>query len=281
VNTRRLASELARLKAHRRSRTTGTESLPTDPIGFVKRALDVEELEPWQERLATSEARRILVAVHRQGGKSSVTSALLLQHALTHPGSLCLVVSVSLRQSLEFFEKFSAGYRRLRGQNLAVPEPQSDRKLGIKLSNGSRVEALPGGTPASIRGFSAPDIVVIDEMAQISEQLLAAILPMLAVSKNGGKLYGLSTPFGRRGAFFRLFEEGGEEWERIRVPVTESRVSEAFVEEMRATLLPHEFASEMMVEFTSAHTSLFDRSALEDALDDSFSPLFDPEDEAV
>jgi hypothetical protein len=281
MSTRRLAEELARLRAHRSSRTTGTEDLPTDIVEFTKKAFDIDELEPWQEEFLRSESRRILLCVHRQGGKSSLTSALMLYEALHNPGSLCLVVSVSLRQSLEFFEKFSAGFRRLRGKNLAVPEPQSDRKLGIKLSNGSRVEALPGGTPASIRGFSAPAIVCIDEMAQTSEALLAAVLPMLAVSENGGKLYGLSTPFGRRGSFYRLFEEGGPEWERFRVPVTEStRVSAEFIAEARENLLPHEFASEMMVEFTSAHTSLFDRDALEDALDDSFEPLF-PEDEAV
>jgi hypothetical protein len=148
------------------------------------------------------------------------------------------------------------------------------------LPSGSRVEVLPGGSPKYLRGFSKPDVVCIDEAAQCGEDLLAALLPMLAVSEGGGRLYLLSTPFGRRGTFYRLWEEGGPDWHRIRVPVTESsRIPKSFIEEARRTLSDWEYRSEMLTEFTSTSQSMFDRDVLEKSLVNDFEPLFGPDED--
>src|ERR1035437_4701637 len=64
---------------------------------------------------------------------------------------------------------------------------------------GSRICSLPGD-PKTIRGFSAPALILEDEAAFVDDELFAAIKPMLAVSR--GQLILMSTPFGRRGHFF-------------------------------------------------------------------------------
>jgi hypothetical protein len=51
---------------------------------------------------------------------------------------------------------------------------------------------LPG-TEATIRGFSAVSLLLVDEAARCSDELYLAIRPMLAVSD--GTLWLMSTPF--------------------------------------------------------------------------------------
>ena len=76
----------------------------------------------------------------RQSGKSTMAGVFALHRALYFPGSLMPMLLPSERQSKELFSKVANFYRVL-GE--AVPA-DSDRKLGIELVNGSRIEALPG-----------------------------------------------------------------------------------------------------------------------------------------
>ena len=80
---------------------------------------------------------------------------------------------------------------------LGHPTPLvGESALRYELTNGSRIIALPG-TEENIRGYSAVDLLVIDEAARVIDELYYATRPMLAVS--GGRLLALSTPFGKRG----------------------------------------------------------------------------------
>jgi hypothetical protein len=258
--------------------------LALDPLFFAKRALELDALDDWQVSFLRSTDQRVLCNVHRQGGKSSMTAVLALRQALYYPGSLVLILAPSLRQGLEFFGKVSSCYKRLHGEGLSVLA-ESDRKLGLVLENGSRIEVLPGGSESTVRGFSAPDLVIVDEASRISDDLFVAILPMLTASRDGGRLLLLSTPAGKRGVFWRLWSNqdgSGDGWVRIEVPATAvDRISPAAIEEARRTLLDWEFSQEMLCSFEANSTSVFDPQALEDALDDSFEPLFPVDDEAV
>jgi hypothetical protein len=181
--------------------------LALDRVAFAYEVLpEVERLDPWEEELLLSRDRRMLLNIFRQGGKSTMTAVLALHQALYHRGSLILILAPALRQATEFFEKVSDAYRLLTGEGLAIGA-ESDRKLGIKLKNGSRIECLPG-SQRTIRGFSKPDLIIVDEAAQVDDALYSAILPMLTRSKEGGRLLMLSTPYGRRGIYWRLWKDG-------------------------------------------------------------------------
>jgi len=99
-------------------------------------------LEPdgWQEDLLRSASDRVLLNCARQSGKSSVSAIIALHRALYFPGSLVLVLAPAERQAKETFGKVATHYREL-GYPVSS---DSYRKLGMELSNGSRVEALPG-----------------------------------------------------------------------------------------------------------------------------------------
>jgi hypothetical protein len=99
---------------------------------------------------------------------------------------------VCLRQSIELYRAFHSMYSRLPGR----PAAQYETLTRLELENGSRIISLPG-SERTIRALASVD--VLDEAARVDDELLAAIRPMLAVSRS---LFALSTPAGKRGWFY-------------------------------------------------------------------------------
>ena len=88
-----------------------------------------------------------------------------------------------------------------------------DNEMSLALPNGSRIVGLPGNE-ATIRGFSAVRLLLVDEASRVEDEMYLAVRPMLAVSD--GALWLMSTPFGKRGFFYETWAHGGPEWERVR-----------------------------------------------------------------
>ena len=97
---------------------TELDCLWADP-GRIFRAAGMEP-DPWQRDLLSSPAARLLVLCTRQAGKSETAAALALHTALFQPGSLTLLVSPSLRRSVELFRKVLHLHRAL-GRPLSWP----------------------------------------------------------------------------------------------------------------------------------------------------------------
>lgn len=118
------------------------------------------ELDAWQRKVLTSGGKRDLINVTRQGGKSTIAAVLGLHTSLYVPKSLTLIVSPSQRQSSELFRKV----KELATALPRKPDLAEDNKLSWTVRNGGRVAALPG-SDATIRGFSAPTLIIEDEAA--------------------------------------------------------------------------------------------------------------------
>src|SRR5207245_4642868 len=130
----------------------------------------------WQSAILRSEASRVLILASRQIGKSTVGSVLAVHRALYAPKSLVLLVSPSLKQSQELFRSCLTLYRAL-GRPV---DASSESALTLELENRSRLVALPGAE-ATIRGFAAAALVVVDEAARVPTELYHAVRPMLSV----------------------------------------------------------------------------------------------------
>jgi phage terminase large subunit-like protein len=217
--------------------------------------------DPWQKDLLRSGSDRVLLNITRQGGKSTMSALIALHQALYRPGSLVLCLAPAERQSKELFSKIVGLYRQLHD----APPPESDRKLGMHLVNGSRIEALPG-TERTVRSFSGVDLLILDEAARIDDALYYAVKPMLAVS--GGRLLMLSTPYGRRGVFHQEWTEGIG-WERYEVPASECpRIPAEFLEAERQSMPQWWFSQEYGCQFSETEDQVFSHAMITNARDD-------------
>jgi hypothetical protein len=246
------------------NRLAGDLRLALDRAAFA-RALGLEP-DGWQEELLRFTSDRVLLNCSRQSGKSTMVAIIALHRALYHPNSLILCLAPALRQSQELFAKVLCFYR-----DLGKPVPaHAENKLSLELENSSRIMTLPG-TEKTIRGFSGASLIILDEAAQVDDGLYFAVKPMLAVS--GGVLMMLSTPYGRRGVFFEVWE-GGLQWERYEVPASQCpRISEEFLEEERASLPPFIFRQEYECSFEETDDQVFTTDMIDKAVTDEVKPL--------
>ncbi len=247
-------------------------SLALDRVAFA-RGVGLDP-DPWQEDLLSSDADRTMLNCCRQSGKSTMAAVLALHRALYVPESLVLLMAPALRQSSELYMKVAGLYRVL---GRPVPAA-SETTLWLALENGSRIVSLPGSTDASVRGFSNVDLLIVDEAARVSDELYFAIRPMLAVS--AGRLMLLSTPWGRRGFFFREWHDGFEPWQRFEVPATQvPRIPPLFLEAEKKSLGERFFAQEFMCEFRESAEQLFSEAEISGMYDPAVKPLFIPGEE--
>ena len=240
-------------------------AMALDPA-LLMRALDLEP-DPWQSAVLRSDADRQLLLAARQSGKSSTTAALALHAALFDPG-LILMFSPSQRQSGEIFRKLVGYYRAL---GSPVP-PLEVTATTLALDNGSRVVSLPG-SHETVRGYSAPKLVIIDEASQVDDSLFTAVTPMLAVSR--GRLLALSTPFGRRGWFHDQWHDAEAGWRRVKVTARDNpRIDPAWLAEQERLLGPRWFSQEFLCEFVETTDQIFATDVVLAAFSSTQAPLF-------
>ncbi len=187
--------------------------------------------DPWQREFLVCSDRLVLLNCSRQSGKSSVVAVLALHTALFCRRSLVLLCSPSQRQSHELFRKILDAYNALGRPVPAVQDAQALSKL--QLQNGSRIIGLPS-KEATIRGFSRPSLVLLDEAARIADPVYRAIRPMCAVSQ--GRIVALSSPFGQRGWFWQEWESNPE-FRKIKVSWQQCpRITPEFIASERRSL---------------------------------------------
>jgi hypothetical protein len=250
-------------------RETREPEVGIDAVTFARTRLGFEPDEK-QAGVLLSDAKRGILNCSRQWGKSTVTAAKAIHRAYTRPGALVLVACPSERQSAEFLRKASDLVQQLQ----IKPRGDGDNAISLLFPNNSRIVGLPG-TEATVRGFSAVSLILIDEASRVTDDMYRALRPMLAVGD--GDLWMMSTPCGQRGFFYQTWagaSGSGEEWMRVCVRATDCpRISASFLERERGTMTAAEFAQEYMGEFHGDGTEYFNRQIIQDAIDLSIPEL--------
>lgn len=236
-----------------------------DPVVLARRV--GMDPDPWQADVLRSQARRLVLLTARQAGKSSVVSVMAMHRAIYRPGSLILIFAPSQRQAVRLFKACARIYREL---GRPVPA-EVENALSMELENGSQIVALPAD-PTTVRGYPAVDLLIIDEAAWVSDELYDTVRPMLAVS--GGQLVVMSTPFGRRGFFYRAATADDGRWSRVTVRATDCpRISPEFLAEERESKGARVFAQEYECAFVDGAGSLFSGEDLAAIIRDDVEPL--------
>ena len=102
-------------------------------------------------------------------------------------------------------ESFGTAERGVSGKEFGTvaaaeirPRGDGDNAISLLLPNRSRIVGLPG-TEATVRGFSAVSMLLIDEASRVPDEMYNALRPMLAVGN--GDFWLMSTPCGQRDSF--------------------------------------------------------------------------------
>ena len=202
--------------------------------------------------------RQVALNCSRQWGKSTVAAVWAVHRLVFVPGATVLVVGPSGRQSGETLRKV-VGFLGILGLKT---KGDGVNRMSKVIENGSRVVALPANE-ATVRGFSAVSMLVVDEASRVEDEIYDALLPCLAVAN--GDVVLLSTPQGKRGEFYRVMTEG-ERWLRHTGPVTEcERVSEAFLERERRRGEGY-YRQEYLCEFVESGTYLIEEIVVRKAV---------------
>src|SRR4029077_20613849 len=101
-----------------------------DAVAFAQDRLGFHP-DPWQARPLRSWSSQIELNCSRQSGKSTSTAILALHTALYEPGALILLVSPSLRQSKELFNKVIVFLRSLEPAEVL----EEDNKSSCTMAN--------------------------------------------------------------------------------------------------------------------------------------------------
>jgi hypothetical protein len=121
--------------------------------------------------------------------------------------------------------------------------------------------------------------LVLDEASRIPDSLYIAVRPMIAVS--GGSMMLLSTPFGKRGFFYRVWSQS-QRWLKIQITATQCpRLMPDFLAEEMIELGPRFYGQEYLCQFVEAIGQVFSDAAIDAAFHEDIAPLFgDEPDEA-
>lgn len=230
--------------------------------------------DPWQAHFLRSTQPRRMLNCTRQGGKSTTVAAGALHRAVYTAGALVLLLSKAERQSAELMRKVQS----LKAHAPDLPRVLSEGTLQLELANGSRIIALPG-KEETVRGFSAVNLLVVDEASRVADELFFAIQPMLAVSK--GEMWTLSSPFGTRGWWYAQWKQMKVDrkmgrkpiWEYYEVPATMvDRISPEFLEQERRNMGEWWFRQEYCCEFMDAQAAAFGSAEVDRAFEEDITP---------
>ena len=158
---------------------------------------------------------RLLICAARQSGKSTIVGGRALHIAKYEKNALSLIVCPAKDQSAELMQKVTG--------NMALDKDLSDalERDGITLKefrNRSRIAALPG-TERSVRGYSNPRQIILDEAARVLDETYMALRPMMSRSDSHTDIIAITTAFGRRGWFYRAWNNTRNAWRKILVRI--------------------------------------------------------------
>ena len=248
--------------------SAATPFQPADIIPWAQRELDFHADAP-QTDIMTSESKDILVLGSRQTGKSTAAALRALYEALNDDGSTVLLAGPTGRQSGHIMTR-SREFAQQLGLTLGAPPPGCE---GYKLPNGSKIISLPDND-ATIRGFSAPRLIIVDEAAFASDELISALRPMLAVSD--GRMMLLTTPNGQSGYFYEKWHEQSEVFHKILCRADQcSRIDPKVLEGMRGSMTTAEYAQEFDCQFSAEGTEGIPRETFRKNLRSDIKPMFE------
>jgi len=217
---------------------------------------------PYQEAFLLDTNRFRIVNKARQVGFTTAIQVDALLRAMLAFRTTILIVSVSERQS----KKVLAGILELIHDNGVQVTPPTTKTQVTLAATRSQIVCLPNN-PRTVRGYTA-SAVYLDEFAHFEAgtdtEMLEAIQPSLS---HGGFLTIVSTPFGRKGEFYRIWAEE-KHWSKHRIPWNLCpRFDQKWYEEMRPQYSDSAWAQEFETSFVDSGKPVFRENVIQEAFE--------------
>lgn len=232
-----------------------------------------------------------IILKSRQLGLSTVTAAYCLWLAMFQEDANILIMATKLEVGKNMVQKIRVYFQMLPKwmlEMMELKEPEADSTKYLKLSNGSKIQAIPTSVDAG-RSESVT-LLVIDECAHVNdlEQLWLGLKPTVTV---GGRVIMFSSPNGKGNFFYNLWSEaevqeyvpersglhsikpGKNGFHAIKLPWTvhPERNDDWFLNETNG-MNERGIAQEYLCSFESSGATFFNQKTIEWIQETSFQP---------
>lgn len=145
-----------------------------------------------------NENKTVVVKAHRQAGKSFLCENILLYYAINKKRSSNAMISPTLNQSRALYKEIVNAI-----VDSGIIKAKNETLLTIDLINGSTIFFKSSEQRDALRGYHIDGILILDEAAYLSDDILQLVLPWRNVSK--ANMLIVSTPFRKDGFFYRYY----------------------------------------------------------------------------
>ncbi|TET97738.1 MAG: hypothetical protein E3J23_08650 [Candidatus Stahlbacteria bacterium] len=218
-----------------------------DPVSYIDRIWN--QTFEWQKMALDPVPRNIILMCARQSGKSTIVAGRGLHTAKHKRNALVLIVASSKDQAKQTMQKVS-DFIQLDPELIEMPGDSTFEKRFI---NGSRVIVLPG-TEKSVRSYSDPDLIIIDEASRVLDATYKALRPMRTGNPNSTIII-LSTPWTKSGFFFKAWTKNPA-WKKILVVPRYELIDGKIVERPKEEKFKAEYVKKGIDAFYSPRHSL-------------------------
>jgi hypothetical protein len=231
------------------------------------------QLRDFQRNIMLCKAKRKVLRITRQAGKTWSMALSALYYAFTHERARVLIVAPYDSQTLNLFNTISMFVESSPLISSSILTHGSTGKYYTKdpytmrFANGSRISGFAVGQKkgTNARGSSA-DLIIIDEMDYMNKEALVAIMAIMAGNPDT-KLIAASTPSGIRADFYDACHSAN--YKEFHYAYNElSNYSPEMDAEFKRTMTKEDYEREILAEFTLHESGVFADTFIDSALAD-------------
>ena len=188
-----------------------------DIVFFIENVLKDEEgnnytVEPHQRAMMTSTEGQVVYFCGRRLGKSFMLAAEAIHRALFFRYQRVFVLSPTEEQASELADTITGMIER---SSLVENEVKKDNVMTKRFKNGSRIKIRTAGGRGNVSSMigTGANLLIIDEVQDVSGELISKIIPTQRGQKGASKFIISGTPRDRSGFLYESLQKAPKIWD--------------------------------------------------------------------
>lgn len=188
-----------------------------DIVFFIETVLKDEEghhyvVEPHQKAMMTSKEGQVVYFCGRRLGKSFMLAAEAIHRAVFFKYQRVFVLSPTEEQASELADTISGMIER---SKLIENEIKKDNVMTKRFKNGSRIKIRTAGGRGNVSSMigTGANLLIIDEVQDVSQDLISKIIPTQRGQKGASKFIISGTPRDRSGFLYESLNNAPKMWD--------------------------------------------------------------------